>query len=137
MRARVEEWARRPIVRQAARFASVGAAATFIHYAILIALVEGLGVSPVVGSTIGFGVGLAFSYTLNRRFTFESQTRHATALVKYVALYGVGMALNGAILAALMHLGAAYLLAQIIATGIVMVWNFVGARWLVFGAGGE
>jgi putative flippase GtrA len=135
MRALIEDWARRPIVKQATRFAMVGAVATLIHYAILIGLVEAFAIAPIVGSTLGFVVGLCFSYVTNRRFTFESQAAHRGTLIKYVALYGVGLLLNGAIMAALMTLGASYLFAQVAATGIVLVWNFAGARWLVFGAG--
>lgn len=129
----MDRWIGRPLVRQVVRFAAVGALATLVHYAILVALVEGARLQPVTSTTIGFLAGLALSYTLNRRYTFESDVAHGATLVKYIALYGVGMLLNGAIVAALIGAGVIYILAQIVATGIVLVWNFAGARWLVFG----
>ena len=121
------------LVRQAGRFAIVGAIATAAHYAILIALVEIGHVEPVVATTFGYGVGIVVSYTLNRRFTFgETTAPVASSFAKFALLYGVGAVLNGAIMGGLIGLGAPYLLAQVVATGIVLFWNFLGARYIVF-----
>lgn len=132
---RLQDLVSHALVRQAGRFAAVGAIATATHYLILIALVELGHVQPVLATTIGYGVGIVVSYALNRRFTFtETSAPVASSFAKYVLLYGVGAFLNGAIMAAVIGLGAPYLLAQVVATALVLFWNFLGARYIVFRA---
>ncbi|MBC7769258.1 MAG: GtrA family protein [Phycisphaerales bacterium] len=121
------------VVRQIGRFALVGAVATIVHYAIMVALVEIGHVTPVLATTIGYGAGIVVSYTLNRRFTFDARgTPVASSFMKFALLYGVGALLNGAIVAGLIAVGAHYLAAQIVATALVLFWNFLGARYVVF-----
>lgn len=120
------------MVRQALRFAIVGAIATAVHYAILIVLVELADVAPVIATTIGYGVGIVVSFTLNRRYTFAVPDAPAARFVKFALLYAIGAFLNGLVMSALMGAGAPYLLAQIGATALVLIWNFAGARYLVF-----
>jgi len=114
------------------RFAAVGGLATCIHYAILIALVQ-LAHAPLALSTsVGFTCGSVFSYTLNRRLTFAHQPHFGRGFAKYIAMGLVGLVLNGVLVVGLASKGAPYLLAQAFATGVVLVWNFVGARFFVF-----
>lgn len=130
---RISRLANQAIVRQALKFAAVGALATLVHYAILVALVEFGRASPVTATTIGYCVGILVSYTLNRRYTFGARSAPiARTFLKFVLLYGVGALLNGVIVAILIDAGLWYLLAQIVATGLVLAWNFLGARFLVF-----
>jgi putative flippase GtrA len=130
---RLQEIFSHALVRQVGRFAVVGVIATAAHYAILIALVEIGHVEPVLATTLGYVVGISVSYALNRRFTFSDTTAPvASSFAKFALLYGVGGVLNGAIMGGLISLGAPYLLAQVVATGLVLIWNFLGARFLVF-----
>lgn len=122
----------RPIVRQALRFAAAGAVATAVHFILLIALVELGGLGPVLASTLAYCVGVCVSFFLNRRFTFEAKGDLGMTFAKYAALYAVGIFLNGAIMAALIQLGLWYILAQLIAVALILVWNFFGARYVVF-----
>ncbi|HYD87855.1 MAG TPA: GtrA family protein [Vitreimonas sp.] len=130
---RIQELLGHAVVRQIGRFAVVGVIATAVHYAVMVALVEIGRVTPVAATTIGYGFGIVVSYTLNRRFTFQARgTPVAKSFAKFVVLYGVGAFLNGAIVGGLIAVGAHYLLAQVVATGLVLVWNFLGARYVVF-----
>lgn len=128
----IERFAALPMARQFVRFAAIGVAATATHYAILIALVEAGGQRPLLATTIGFCFGTLVSYALNRRYTFQAGNAGAWSFAKFFILYAVGMALNAAIMAGLIDLGAPYLGGQIAATGVVLVWNFLGARFVVF-----
>lgn len=120
------------ISRQFLRFAAVGGVATVIHYAILAALVE-LAHAPLIASTsAGFTAGALFSYVTNRRLNFETRPPFTRGLAKFFAFGLIGLALNGLILSALHRLGMHYMLAQCFATGIVLVYNFATARWIVF-----
>ncbi|MGE0595849.1 MAG: GtrA family protein [Hyphomonadaceae bacterium] len=122
----------RTLATQFLRFAIVGAIATGVHYAVLVALVEGAGVAPLLATTCGYAFGIATSYTLNRRFTFGARGAVGATLAKFVLLYAIGAALNGAVMAGLIATGAHYLAAQVGATALVLIWNFAGARYVVF-----
>jgi putative flippase GtrA len=123
-----------PILKQFLRFAIVGAVATSAHYAVMIALVELAHVDPVVATVCGFGVGAVVSYTLNRRFTFETKPEYGRGLAKFLVVIAIGAVLNAGIVAPLIGWGLHYMAAQVIATLIVLVWNFAGSRLVVFRA---
>lgn len=114
------------------RFAAVGAVATIVHYTLMIALKEGFGVGAVLASFLGFNLGAVVSYTLNRRFTFTSRPAFGQGLAKFLMVAAVGATINAGLVALLVRTGLHYMLAQVIATGIVFVWNFGAARFLVF-----
>jgi putative flippase GtrA len=126
-----------PLLRQFVNFVIVGIPATIVHYAVLIALVETWRVNPVLATTAGFTAATVLSYVLNRRYTFDAQLVFGHGLVKYYAIMSVGVVLNGLIVDGLIRLGAMYLLAQIIATCLVLSWNFVAARFFVFRGGAK
>jgi putative flippase GtrA len=54
--------------------------------------------------------------------------------VKFAIVIGIGAALNAAIVAFFIRSGLHYMIAQLIATGVVLIWNFAGARLVVFRA---
>jgi len=123
----------RSLAGEALRFLAVGAAATALQYAILIALVRWAGWDAVPASTLGFGVSMWLNYALNRRYTFASDRPHAQALPRFVAtaLCGLGLtALGMYILASVMRVD--YLVAQVIVTVAVTAWNFALNRWWSF-----
>ena len=114
-------------------FAGVGAIGTAAQYGVLIALVRLARMDAVLASTVGFAVGACVNYVLNYLFTFNSSKRHTEALPKFFTVALLGMGINAAIMAGLVHeVGMHYLLAQIVATGLVLVWNFAGSKLWVF-----
>jgi putative flippase GtrA len=114
-------------------FASVGVIGTAAHYSVLIALVQWERADVVISSTLGFVVGACINYALNYLFTFNSSKRHLDALPKFLTVALLGMMANAAIMDGLVHqAGMHYLLAQIAATVLVLVWNFAGSKIWVF-----
>jgi putative flippase GtrA len=113
------------------KFSLVGACATAIHYILLMAVVELAHLRVVFASTIGFVVAATVSYALNRRFTFESNAKHAVALPKFLTVAILGAAMNAAVVGWFeAHTSIHYLLAQVCATLAVLLWNFtVNALW--------
>jgi len=117
-------------------FAIVGCAAAVGHYGVLIALAELLATPPVLASAAGFVVGGIISYLLNYGHVFRSEQDHLPTAAKFVAVAAVGLCLNSAIMWVLAHgLEIHYLLAQVTATGLVMVWSFAANRYWTFNAG--
>ncbi len=106
-------------------FAGTGAIATGIQYTILILLREGLDISPVTASALGYAIAAVANYLMKYHWVFGSDEHHHVAGPKYAVVSLSGLALN----TLLMHtgtelLGLYYLLAQVMATGIVLIWNF-------------
>jgi putative flippase GtrA len=118
-----------------ARFALVGAVATAIQYALLILLVRGLHLPPTPASSIGFVVSAAANYLLNYHFTFESERPHGPAAARFALLAGAGLLLNAIIMHVLVGAGVHYLIAQVCATAVVLLWNFIGNSLWTFRAG--
>ncbi len=107
-------------------FAGVGAIGTIGHYTTLIVLVQFWAVDPVFASSFGFVIGAMINYILNYEFTFRSKKRHAEALKKFLIVAIIGAGINGSI----MYLGVEYtninyLIVQIAATCVVLLWNFL------------
>jgi putative flippase GtrA len=116
---------------QFCKFAFVGALATSIHYVILTFLVELLQAPLVFSTTVGFAIAAIVNYVCNRRYTFESNTRHTVALPKFLIVALLGAALNAGVVSWLdMHVQIHYLVAQACATITVLLWNFTAnAIW--------
>lgn len=114
-------------------FASAGAIGTVVQYALLFMLVESLSIHPVSASILGFLAGAAANYLLSHHWVFRSRRRHGETLSKFVTIASVGLMLNAAIMWTLISVGGVhYLLAQVTATGLVLLWNFLGNRFWTF-----
>ena len=123
----------RRTANQFLRFATVGGIATAIHYLILIALVHAASMNAVWASSIGFIVSAVCNYLLNYRFTFRSNVEHRRAIIKFFVVAVVGLALNSLTMQiAIEYMSVHYLLAQVLATGLVLLWNFTGNRLWTF-----
>ena len=115
------------------RYAGVGAIGTAVHYGTLISLAQGLGTNAVVASTAGFAMGAFVNYALNREFTFASDRAHRVALPRFFAVAGAGLLLNALVMAVILAvLPLHYLIAQVAATGIVLVAGFLANRRWTF-----
>lgn len=119
------------VLRRFIRFAAVGAVGTVAHYSLLLALVEGVGVPPLAGSVAGFLLGAVVNYLISRRFVFESGRAHVEALPRFMAVAGVGLLWNAALMAVLVDMLALhYLLAQMLTTALLLLWHYAGnAVW--------
>ncbi|AWI78360.1 polysaccharide biosynthesis protein GtrA [Parazoarcus communis] len=113
------------------RFAAVGLVGTAAHYALLLVLVEMGGAPPISGSVAGFLLGAMVNYAINHRFVFRSGRAHAEALPRFMTVAGVGLCWNALLMYLLTNLmGLHYLLAQVLTTGLLLVWHYVGnAVW--------
>ena len=119
--------------RQFLRFAAVGACGTLVQYATLEVGTGRLGIQAAWASAIGYLLGSVVNYLLNYFFTFESGKSHTEAASKYFSLLGVGFCINTGLMALLVHqLGWNLWIAQILTTGIGLIWNFTGSRYWAF-----
>lgn len=121
------------------RFAGVGALATSVHYLLLVALVESGLAGPVAATVWGYLAGALVGYAANRRYTFASRVRHSVGLPRFLIVAAVGLALNATLMAWMTgSLEIHYLVAQVVATVLVLLWNFAANRLWTFGdTGGD
>src|SRR5215213_1891125 len=125
------------ITQQFLAFSGVGVLAAVAHYGVLIGLVEAGGIDPVPATLLGYVAGGLVSYVLNRRLTYASDRPHGEAGWRFAVVAAVGFLLTWAFMHAFTRwLGAPYLPAQLVTTGIVLFWSFVAHKLWTFRGGG-
>lgn len=120
------------------RFAAVGAVGFLVDAGLLMAAVHALGLGPLSGRLLSFAAAVLATYELNRRWSF----RHAAprpwlaGFAAYLGVQGLGFLCNLAVYTGLLLTLPppldAPLLCLFVASGIAMLVNFAGARFLVF-----
>ncbi|MFL7870955.1 MAG: GtrA family protein [Anaerolineales bacterium] len=123
------------------RFLTVGAVGTFLDFGLL-TLLKSLGLPTLVANSASFTAGVINNFTWNRLWTFADakQMGWQRQLAQFILVSLVGLALNNAILLVLeTPLGAllgqpdyGYLPAKVIATGVVVFWNYFANRYWTF-----
>jgi len=100
-----------------------------------VALVEGAGWRAVPATLVGYVAGGVVSYLLNRRHTFASDRPHAEAGWRFALVAAVGFCLTWGFMHVFVdRFALPYFPAQLVTTGIVLVWSFVANRFWTFGA---
>jgi putative flippase GtrA len=121
------------LARQFTRFTGTGFISAIGHYGLLISLVQGFGVEPVRASLAGALLGAWINYAVNYRYTFRSHTRHRESVPKFAVVAGIGLLLNTGFMWLGVHvLAAHYLLSQMLATVLVLLWSFGANRYWTF-----
>lgn len=119
------------LLKKFLRFLFVGGLATGLQYAMLVTLVSLWQWQVTLASMTGFVASAIVNYWLNYKLTFRAKNSHRTAASRFSATAGMGLLLNGFIV----HVGTTYtpfpyLWSQIVATVVVLFWNFVGSlKW--------
>lgn len=112
---------------QVLKFGVVGGTAFLIDASLLYVLTEFLGVYVLISSVISFLVSLIFNYLLSIFWVFDVSKKQTVKDVLFFAFLSViGLGVNQIV----MYLGVEifhiyYMLCKVIATFIVMVYNFV------------
>lgn len=123
------------LFRQFRTFFGVGLLAALVHYGLLLSLVEGYRMNPVPATLTGYVAGGFVSYVLNRRLTYRSDRPHSEATWRFLVVAGIGFGLTWLFVALFVRvLGAPYLPAQLVTTGIVLFWNFSAHKLWTFRA---
>ena len=113
-------------------YALVGCAATLVHYAVLIALVELASVGAALAAFIGALIGACTGFMLNYKLTFSNtQVPVQHALTRFMVTAAAGAVASSAIVWACVHLiGWHYLLAQATATVLLLLITYqINRRW--------
>ncbi|MGO5240164.1 GtrA family protein [Parolsenella sp. LCP21S3_E11] len=132
------------LIEQFLKFGVVGAIAFLIDYGVLMLLSQVIGMDPVISASISFVVSVVFNYVASMHYVFTrrddiSRRREFTI---FVVLSAIGLVINEIIMVIGVNvLGDSALMVTItklVATAIVMVWNFVSRKkWLDAGDSAE
>lgn len=124
----------RALLLQFLRFAAVGLSGTAVQYLSLwIGCDQFAVLSAQSASALGYILGSVVNYVLNYFLTFGSSKSHAEAASKYFSILAVGWSINYVLMGYLpAHLGWNHWFAQLLSTGIVLLWNFSGSKWWAF-----
>jgi putative flippase GtrA len=117
------------------RYVIVGGISFIVDYSLLFVLTEHVGLHYIVSATISFIAGLIVNYTISTSWIFRNSKLSNTTVefIIYGAIGVVGLFLNNILLylfTDILHIH--YMLSKLITAALVMGWNFVGRRIILF-----
>lgn len=115
-----------------ARFGIVGTTAVAVYFGLLLGMVEWLQIPVMVATAIAYIVVTIENYVLHHLWTFKSTQRHTIAFPRFIISNVAGFIINWVIMyAGVQTLEMNYLLAQVAAMGVIIVWNLIlGSNWI-------
>jgi putative flippase GtrA len=129
-------------VERFVRFAVVGGVGTVVDFTILVVLKEVVGLPLLLANTTSYLAGVANNFTLNRLWTYPEARAKAVwrQFAQFLMVSTAGLILNNLIVSLLAEpLGdllnmqdTGYIAAKVLATGIVVFWNFTANRLWTF-----
>ena len=134
----------RPLILKFLKFGVVGASGAVIDFG-LTAFCKGiLGIPELLANAIGFTLAATSNYYLNRIWTWKSKSKDVgVEYAKFFFVSLIGLGLNSLIVFLLKDVSIVprfvnttldwdFWVAKIIATAIVMVWNFMANNFFYF-----
>ena len=118
------------LFEQIVKFGIVGAIAFVIDYAVLFVLVQFLHMDSIIAATISFTVSVIFNYLASMKYVFvgrADQSKQTQFIIFIVKNYAICIFIN--FITQNFYIPTYYyLVSKIVATAIVMVWNFVSRK---------
>ena len=110
------------------RFLITGGLSFVVDYGILIGLTTGLSVNYLISSAISFTVSVIVNYYLCVLWVFDGadKSNDKKVVIMFIGSSVIGLIFNQILMYLFVSiLGVFYMIAKIITTAIVMVWNYV------------
>lgn len=123
------------------RYVLVGGFNTLLDIGLFTLLATVVRLYPLLANVISTAVVICVSYALNRAFVFRSDRKHTRTLPQFVivTLFSA-LVVQSAVIWVVIHLGGRLLpqlpydvlapAAKVCATGVGMISNYLGYRWL-------
>lgn len=123
------------LMMQLLKFGMVGVVATVIDFAVLTGLTELFHVHYLTSAAVAFIAANIFNYIASMRYVFTSRygaDEKSKELTIFVLLSVIGLGLNQLLMWTFVdQLAIFYIFAKVLATIIVMGWNFVSRKiWI-------
>lgn len=118
------------------RYFFVGGASTVVDWTALWLLHDKFSFNVYLATAISFGFGLITNYILSELFVFKGSPSHKSrffGIIVYLATGLVGLLFTESIMYLLLSiLNFNYMIAKIIATAVVFVWNFGSKKFILY-----
>ncbi|CDN31512.1 Conserved membrane protein YngA [Mucinivorans hirudinis] len=127
------------------RFGLVGTTGFLVDFSMTWLWLSLIGINEYAANTIGFTVAATTNYILNRRFTWRSKNPNIRReYLRFLAVSLAGLGINSLVIYlfqlllsdfAINFAGVqlqGFWLAKIIATGVVLLWNFFANNFFTF-----
>ena len=123
------------IVVQLFRYVFVGGIAFVADWGMLVLLHEAVKINVYLATAIAFVFGLIVNFFLSKKFVFKEKSEKTNGLGEFVT-YGIigviGLGLTEVIMWLLLKLSIIYMMAKVIAAVIVLLWNFIARKIILY-----
>lgn len=119
------------IKRQIGRFVLISGSTTIIDFVILITETELFSINYLLSNIFSFVISATINYVLSTKFVFKinNNATQMTNFITFIGLSFIGLLFNQLILWILTaKLGIFYIISKAVATGTVMLWNFISKK---------
>ena len=120
------------LIRQGARYLIVGFSSAGIELGLFFLLYEIFNVDVVVSNVIALALATFFNFYMSRVWTFKTSSSLLRMLTLYLLLFTWNQVFSSWTILWLIGMGAPAMLAKVITMGLIMCWNFVLYRKVIF-----
>lgn len=115
-------------------YVGVGAFATIVDWTFVYIFTDFFGLWYVLSVVIGYIGGSLTNYLLNKKYTFKNTSmKIGHQFLIFHLITGMGFFLNLEIVVFLVeYLNVWYMFAKMISTSILLLWNFLGHKYITF-----
>ncbi len=114
------------------RFLAVGSGCFLLEYALLFSLTEYGGLAPLVSAPIAFTISLVVNYILCVYVVFHVKHQGTKQMILFIVTSIMGLGLNQLVMWFCIDILAIwYMFAKIVASAIVMIWNYFTKRFIL------
>lgn len=129
-----DKW--KKLLIQIIKFGFVGGTAFLIDFGILYVLTEYCGINYLISGTISFSVSVIWNYILSVKWVFDvkENSNKTKEMTVFIVLSVIGLGINQLIMwLCVDKLGIYYMISKLIATFIVMIYNFISRKLIIEG----
>lgn len=114
------------------RFLVVGGSCFLLEYFLLFALTEFVGFDPLISAPIAFTVSLIVNYILCVYVVFHAKNQTGRQMFFFILTSIMGLGINQLVMWFFIDIiGIWYMFAKVIASAIVMIWNYFTKRYIL------
>ena len=116
------------------RFLAVGGGCFLLEYVLLYTLTEHAGFEPLVSAPIAFTISLIVNYILCVYVVFHAEHQSTTQAALFIVTSIMGLGINQLVMWGCIDLlGIWYMFSKVVASAIVMIWNYFTKRFILHG----
>ncbi|NTV90439.1 MAG: GtrA family protein [Clostridiales bacterium] len=121
------------VIRQGIKYLITGFSSFGFEFFLLFAFKDLLNLTVVLSNSLALGIVFWFNFLMNRFWSFKSKGDIKKQVLMYGCLFFINLGLSDLVMYLMTaQLGIHYLIAKIFATGMIVVWNFIIYRKVIY-----